>query len=72
MANTEYTVIEGERWDTISQKAYGKAGAFSGIIAANPLVPITTRLAGGIVLQIPIIEDNSLLTDLENLPPWKR
>jgi len=72
MANTQYTVIEGERWDTVAYKAYGKASSFSGIIAANPLVPITTRLTGGTVLIIPILEDNNILTDKELLPPWKQ
>jgi len=72
MANTQYTVTEGERWDTIALKAYGKASAFSGIIEANPLVPITTRLEAGVVLIIPILEDNNILTDKELLPPWKQ
>lgn len=72
MANTQYIVTEGERWDTIANKAYGSATAFAGIIAANPLVPITTRLPGGTVLIIPILEDNNILTDAESVPPWKR
>ena len=72
MANTLYTVTEGERWDTIALKAYGKASSFAGIIAANPLVPITTRLAGGTELIIPILQNNNILTDKELLPPWKQ
>lgn len=72
MANTQYTVVDGERWDTIAQKAYGKASNFAGIIAANPLVPITAQIEGGTVLIIPILADNSIVTDLELLPPWKR
>ena len=73
MAKTiPYIVTEGERWDTIAEKAYGKASAYQGIIAANPNVPITTRLNGGIVLLIPILENNSIVTDAESLPPWKR
>lgn len=71
MANTQYTVTDGERWDTIAGKAYGKASSFARIIEANPLVPITTRLEAGIVLVIPILEDNSIKTDKELLPPWK-
>lgn len=69
---TQYIVTEGERWDTVAQKAYGKPGAFAGIIAANPLVPITPRIAGGTILSIPIIENNSFQTDAEMLPPWKQ
>jgi hypothetical protein len=67
-----YTVTEGERWDHIAQKAYGKASNYQPIIAANPTIPITTRLPAGIVLRIPIIPDNNILTDTELIPPWKR
>jgi hypothetical protein len=69
--NIPYTVTEGERWDTIANKAYGKASAYQPIIAANPNVPITTRLTGGTILLIPIVENNSILTNKELLPPWK-
>lgn len=72
MTITQYTVTEGERWDTVAQKAYGKPSAFAGIIEANPLVPITPRIAGGTILNIPIIANNSIKTDAEMLPPWKR
>ena len=72
MANTLYTVTEGERWDTIALKAYGKASSFAALISANPLVPISTRLTGGTVLIIPILPNNSIQTDKELLPPWKR
>ena len=72
MDNTQYTATEGDRWDTVALKAYGKASSFAAIISANPLVPITTRLAGGTVLLIPILTDNNILTDKELLPPWKQ
>lgn len=72
MANTQYTVQDGERWDTISYKAYGRADLAHVIIAANPNVPITARLMGGTVLDIPILEDTAVKTDAELLPPWKR
>jgi hypothetical protein len=72
MANTQYTVQDGERWDTISYKAYGRADLAHIIIAANPNVPITARLTGGTVLDIPILEDTAVKTDAELLPPWKR
>lgn len=72
MANTQYIVKEGERWDAISQKAYGNPTLYSNIIAANPLVPITPQLPGGTVLNIPILTDNLIPTDTTALPPWKR
>lgn len=71
MIVTQFIVTEGMRWDAVSQLAYGKASLYAGIIAANPLVPITPRLIGGTVLTIPVLEDNTVQTDKELLPPWK-
>jgi len=56
MALTTYTTVEGERWADIAFKAYGNALLFPQIIAANPLASITDRLAGGLVLDIPVLE----------------
>lgn len=69
---TQYIVKEGERWDSIAYKAYGRASLMHDIILANPLVPVTPRISGGTVLTIPIISDNNVKTDKELLPPWKQ
>jgi phage tail protein X len=72
MASTQYTVQDGERWDTIAYKAYGRADLAHIIITANPGIPVTARLEGGTVLEIPILEETAVKTDAELLPPWKR
>lgn len=72
MATTQYIVSEGMRWDTVSQNAYGNPALYSDIIAANPKVPITPKLPGGTVLNIPILEENTVQTSKELLPPWKQ
>ncbi len=72
MATTQYTCVEGDRWDTIAFKAYGDAADFQGIIAANPSVPITDELTAGVRLNIPIKETPNETTQNELLPPWKR
>jgi phage tail protein X len=69
---TQYIVREGERWDTVAYKAYGRASLFHEIILANPLVPITPRITGGTVLNIPVIDEVTVQTDKEKLPPWKQ
>ncbi len=68
----EYITSEGETWFTIAHKAYGSANLFPQIVIANPDVPITDRLPGGISLQIPVIESILSKTDEELLPPWKK
>lgn len=72
METTNYIVIDGERWDTVSNKAYGSPSLYRSIIEANPNVPISTRLIGGTVLIIPIIPITDVKTNKELLPPWRQ
>ena len=69
---TEYVTKQGDRWDTIAQKAYGDASLVEGIIEANPSVVISAVLDAGIRLVIPILEEGEIIIDSELLPPWKR
>lgn len=72
MKTIQHITVEGERWDTISFKAYGTPNEVDRIIQANPNVPITTRLNGGVILELPVIEEFSITPDKALLPPWKR
>lgn len=67
-----YIVTEGERWDTISQKAYGRPDLFPSILAANPTIPFTARIDGGTKLQIPVLVSADAAVDITLLPPWKQ
>lgn len=67
---TSYTTRQGDTWDNIAYRAYGDALAMQSIINANPQIPITDELPAGITLNVPIIPEPTLDTDL--LPPWKR
>lgn len=80
--NTEYITKPGDRWDLIAYKAYGTVdevvlddgttGNAMGVIArANPDIPIGDVLQEGLLLQIPIIANAAVNTDLSILPPWK-
>ncbi len=68
----QHTTVEGERWDTVSWKAYGVYSKVPEIIEANPAVPITDRLPAGIILNIPVIETSDAKIPKEKLPPWKQ
>ena len=68
----QYVTQEGERWDTVSFKMYGTVGEVPRIAEANPQVPLSTRLAGGLVLEIPVLESNNVTLSPALLPPWKR
>lgn len=66
-----YQVQEGETWFNVSYKMYGTETLTAPIIAANPQVPITNRLPGGLVLYVPVLSanDNTQIS-AEQLPPW--
>jgi hypothetical protein len=72
MDDLQYTTLEGQRWDTIANLAYGNPGLAKKIIEANPNVPVTDVLPAGVILNIPTSEEAEVLTDLTLLPPWKR
>jgi phage tail protein X len=63
-----HTTIQGDRWDLIAWDHYGDPFAFEEIIRANPAVPPVPVLAGGIVLQIPIM---TVVTEFPDFTPWQ-
>ncbi len=68
----QYQTQEGERWDTVSQKMYGNPYEVRRIIEANLKAPISERIMTGAVLEIPVLEDNTVEVNRMLLPPWKR
>lgn len=80
---TEYITKPGDRWDLIAYKAYGTVdtitlldgtteNAISALVRSNPDIPATAILEPGLLLQVPIIPDANVKTELASLPPWKR
>jgi phage tail protein X len=68
---TDYTTLEGDRWDNISYAMYGSVSLMDTIIQANPNLAITDTLPAGLNINIPIVDNSQLATSTENLPPWK-
>jgi len=57
-----------ERWDLIAWKYYGDATLYIPITQANPSVAIVGAFDAGVVIQVPILQKAS---DVSNdLPPW--
>lgn len=59
----------GERWDLLAYHYYGDPTHYEPIIMANPLVPIEPVFEAGIVIDIPIITHQNILSS--DMPPWK-
>lgn len=70
MSFTTYTTKAGERWDNVSYNAYGDPYQIEMILEANPTVRISDVIPEGTVLNIPIIEQETLSGSI--LPPWKQ
>jgi phage tail protein X len=65
-----HITTEGERWDAIAYRYYGDPTMMERVIVANPTVPITSRLASGLTLAIPVVEQQTATPT--GLPPWKQ
>ncbi|OLS63737.1 tail protein X [Pseudomonas putida] len=65
----EHVTTEGERWDALAWRYYGDAHRYHPIVQANPHVPLDAALPAGLVLAIPMLEQQ---TATEDLPPWMR
>jgi phage tail protein X len=59
----------GERWDLLAWRFYGDATQYSGIIMANPGVPIVPVFDAGVAVRIPLLAQSGALG--AGLPPWK-
>lgn len=62
-----YMTIAGDTWDSISYKVYESEYFIKELIQANPKYIHIKIFEGGIVLNIPVI-DNNKKADIT--PPW--
>lgn len=64
-----YTTVQGDMWDSISQKLYGDVKYTDVLINVNPEHRYIYIFSAGIKLEIPEIEER---ISADSLPPWKR
>jgi len=63
-----YTTTQGDTWDTIAFKLYGRESLMTRLIRANPEHARTVIFSAGVVLAVPEAPEEVS----EDLPPWKR
>ena len=64
-----HVTVQDERWDLIAWQYYGDPTLYGPIIEANPNLPIVGAFYFGILVQVPILQKAS---DVSNdLPPWE-
>lgn len=61
--------LQGDMWDTLSLRAYGRAVFVDDLIAANPEYRKVVIFPAGVEIKIPEIDTTQTAS---NLPPWKR
>lgn len=65
--HTTYSTIQGETWDQIALKVYGRETAMHHLIAANPAHRLTLFFASGVELVVPGIPEEREI----DIPRWK-
>ena len=63
-----YTTIQGDTWDMIAYKVYGKEACMAKLIEANADLAHVAIFPSGIKLTCPLIEP----AVSRILPPWRR
>ncbi|MBG6248263.1 MULTISPECIES: tail protein X [Symbiopectobacterium] len=71
MKYIEHVTKMGDRWDSLSQYYYGDPLGYDRIIMVNPHMAVTPSLPSGIVLLIPMIEEDEV-ENAEEVAPWLR
>ena len=72
MAETFIEARDGERWDELAMRAYGKAGMMGVLITANRDMGMTERLVGGTVIKVPLVAMSDVVPVNVSVPPWER
>ena len=62
-----YTALDGDRWDTLADIAYGDEMLFAPIIAANPAIAIADTIPAGASVFVPVLASPTVPVDP---PPW--
>lgn len=64
-----YTTTQGDTWDGIAYKVYGKGAMMTTLMVANQALNDTVIFEAGVTLTIPEISSPEVSL---TLPPWKR
>lgn len=66
-----YPTKQGDSWDKIAYEVYGDAFRIKELIDANPDLEIKQLFREGEIVNVPVLQDTTVL-DQDLLPPWKR
>ena len=67
-----YTTMQGDMWDLIASRLWGRERLFHVLLDANPAHREVLVFDAGVVLTVPALPAGSLLTAADTRPPWRR
>ncbi len=66
-----YTTIQGDTWDGIAFRLWGREHLMSALMQANPDHADVLMFPAGVVLNVPEVNVNAI-QPITELPPWIR
>jgi phage tail protein X len=67
-----YTTQQGDMWDLVAYRLWGRERLFHLLLAANPAHREVLVFDAGVVLAVPDLPAGALLTAADTRPPWRR
>ncbi|GAB7080839.1 tail protein X [Megalodesulfovibrio paquesii] len=67
-----YTTQQGDMWDLVAFRLWGRETLFHHLLAANPAHREAVVFGPGVVLTVPELPAGTQLTTADTRPPWRR
>lgn len=67
-----YTTIQGDTWDAIAYRLWGREHLMDLLLAANPEHADVILFRAGVVLAVPEIDLSGQIGPVTELPPWMK
>ena len=67
---TSYTTIQGDTWDGIAFRLWGREHLMSALLQANPDHADTLIFPAGVSLAVPDVDLSTTIQPMTELPPW--
>ncbi len=67
---TSYTTIQGDTWDGIAFRLWGREHLMNALLQANPDHADTLIFPAGVSLAVPDVDLSTTIQPMTELPPW--
>lgn len=67
---TNYTTIQGDTWDGIAFRLWGREHLMDALLQANPDHADVLVFPAGLTLAVPDVDLDATIQTVTELPPW--